>query len=54
MVMAPAQPGSEHLELRAQLSSLQGLLVLAMLMTESGDEQQILRLATSSVTVSTT
>jgi DNA-binding PucR family transcriptional regulator len=49
MVMAPAQPGSEHLELRAQLSSLQGLLVLAMLMTESGDEQQILRLATSSV-----
>jgi DNA-binding PucR family transcriptional regulator len=49
MAMAPARPGSEHLELRAQLSNLQGLLVLAMLMTESGDEQQILRLATSSV-----
>lgn len=49
MVTAPVQPGSEHLELRAQLSSLQGLLVLAMLMTESGGEQQILRLASSSV-----
>jgi DNA-binding PucR family transcriptional regulator len=38
-----------NLELRTQLSNLQGLLVLAMLMTESGDEGQILRLATSSV-----
>ncbi len=35
--------------LRNQLSSLQGLLVLSMLMTESGDERQILHLATTSV-----
>jgi sugar diacid utilization regulator len=39
----------ENLELRTQLSNLQGLLMLSMLMTESGDERQILRLATSSV-----
>jgi signal transduction histidine kinase len=39
----------ENLELRTQLSNLHGLLVLAMLMTESADEQQILHLATSSV-----
>ena len=45
----PAKLDSENLELRAQLSNLQGLLVLALLMTESGDEGQILRLATSSV-----
>ncbi|MGH3671798.1 MAG: hypothetical protein ACRDSH_14365 [Pseudonocardiaceae bacterium] len=35
--------------LRDQLSSLQGLLVLSMLMTESGDDRQILHLATTSV-----
>jgi DNA-binding PucR family transcriptional regulator len=45
----PAKLDGENLELRAQLSNVQGLLVLAMLMTESGDEGQILRLATSSV-----
>jgi len=45
----PAKLDGENLELRTQLSNLQGLLVLAMLMTESGDEQHILRLATSSV-----
>jgi signal transduction histidine kinase len=45
----PAKLDGENLELRTQLSNLQGLLVLAMLMTESGDEGQILRLATSSV-----
>ncbi len=45
----PAQLDGENVELRTQLSNLQGLLVLAMLMTESGDEGQILRLATSSV-----
>lgn len=45
----PAGLDGENLELRTQLSNLQGLLVLAMLMTESGDEGQILRLATSSV-----
>jgi DNA-binding PucR family transcriptional regulator len=44
-----AEPDGENLELRTQLSNLQGLLVLAMLMTEGGDEGQILRLATSSV-----
>jgi len=47
--ITPAKLDGENLELRAQLSNLQGLLVLAMLMTESGDEGQILRLATSSV-----
>ena len=36
-------------ELREQLSSLQGLLVLSMLMTESRDERQILHLASTSV-----
>jgi sugar diacid utilization regulator len=45
----PAELDGESLQLRSQLSNLQGLLVLAMLMTESGDERQILRLATSSV-----
>jgi sugar diacid utilization regulator len=35
--------------LRDQLSSLQGLLVLSMLMTESGDVRQILHLATTSI-----
>jgi signal transduction histidine kinase len=45
----PAKLDRENLELRSQLSNLQGLLMLAMLMTESGDEEQILRLATSSV-----
>lgn len=49
MKATPAKLDGENLELRTQLSNLQGLLVLAMLMTESGDEQQILRLATSSV-----
>jgi signal transduction histidine kinase len=39
----------ENLELRMQLSNLHGLLALAMLMTESADEGQILHLATSSV-----
>jgi DNA-binding PucR family transcriptional regulator len=34
---------------REQLSNLQGLLVLSMLMTERRDEREILRLATSSV-----
>jgi sugar diacid utilization regulator len=36
-------------ELRARLSNLQGLLVLSMKMTESGDEQRILHLATTAV-----
>jgi sugar diacid utilization regulator len=45
----PAELDAENLELRTQLSNLQGVLVLAMLMTEGGDEGQILRLASSSV-----
>lgn len=38
-----------EIDLRDQLSSLQGLLVLSMMMTESGDESHILRLAATSV-----
>jgi signal transduction histidine kinase len=45
----PTSLEGQNLELRSQLSNLHGLLVLAMLMTESADEGQILRLATSSV-----
>lgn len=41
--------GRGDLLLREQLSSLRALLVLSMLMTESGDEQQIVHLATTSV-----
>ncbi|HZD01480.1 MAG TPA: helix-turn-helix domain-containing protein [Actinomycetes bacterium] len=50
MTVGPAV-ALEHdpLELRTQLSNLQGLLVLAMLMTESSDERQILQLAATSV-----
>jgi sugar diacid utilization regulator len=44
----PPQPESD-LALREQLSSLQGLLVLSMLMNESGEEHHILRLATTAV-----
>jgi DNA-binding PucR family transcriptional regulator len=40
---------SSEVELRSQLSSLQGLLVLSMLMTENGDELAILNLAATSV-----
>jgi DNA-binding PucR family transcriptional regulator len=36
-------------EYREQLSNLQGLLMLSMLMTESGDESKILHLATTSI-----
>jgi hypothetical protein len=45
---AGVEPDGELL-LRDQLSSLQGLLVLSMLMTDSGDEEQIVGLATTSV-----
>jgi sugar diacid utilization regulator len=38
-----------ELDVRGQLSSLRSLLVLSMLMTENGDEAQILNLATSAV-----
>ena len=51
MTVAPA-PGDEQdtgASLRGQLSNLQGLLVLSMQMTETGDEQRILHLATTAV-----
>lgn len=41
-------PQDPEVVLRAQLSSLQGLLALALLMTRSGDERRILELAVSS------
>jgi DNA-binding PucR family transcriptional regulator len=41
--------GQGEEERREQLSNLQGLLMLSMLMTESGDEEQILHLAATSV-----
>lgn len=40
---------TEDEDLRDQLSNLQGLLVLSMLMTESRDERQILHLASTAV-----
>ncbi|KWX01058.1 CdaR family transcriptional regulator [Carbonactinospora thermoautotrophica] len=42
-------PPASDTVLRDQLSSLRGLLMLSMLMTASGDERQILHLATTSV-----
>ncbi|MDB5063892.1 MAG: transcriptional regulator, CdaR family [Chloroflexi bacterium] len=45
-------PGEEQdtgASLRGQLSNLQGLLVLSMRMTETGDEKRILHLATTAV-----
>ena len=45
---APAGPCRDELGLlRSQLTNLRALLVLSILMTESADDQQILRLATS-------
>jgi sugar diacid utilization regulator len=44
-----ATAASAETELREQLSSLQGLLMLSMLMVESGDEDKILRLTASSL-----
>ena len=51
MLSISARPlaGEDNAALRNQLSNLEALLVLAMLMTESGDERQILHLATTSV-----
>jgi sugar diacid utilization regulator len=51
LTLAPTQ-GEERdssASLRGQLSNLQGLLVLSMRMTETGDEQSILHLATGAV-----
>jgi sugar diacid utilization regulator len=42
-------PATGEAELRDQLSNLQGLLMLSMLMTQSGDQQKILHLAETSV-----
>jgi sugar diacid utilization regulator len=47
-ISVPLVPESD-VALRDQLSSLQGLLALSMLMTERGDEQHILDLAITSV-----
>jgi len=47
--LRPSRPRTSEQELREQLSSLQGLLALSMLMTEGGDEAQILHLASTSV-----
>ena len=45
---SPAGPYRDELGLlRSQLTNLRALLVLSILMTESADDQQILRLATS-------
>ena len=49
MTTVVGSPPLADAALRDQLSSLRGLLVLSMLMTESGDERQILRLAATSV-----
>ncbi|MFO7192263.1 helix-turn-helix domain-containing protein [Thermocrispum sp.] len=47
--VVPAQRAESDLALRHQLANMRGLLILSMLMTESCDEEQILRLAASSV-----
>lgn len=49
--LAPPAGSADDLDvsLRDQLSSLQGLLALSMLMTESGEESRILELAATSV-----
>jgi sugar diacid utilization regulator len=49
MRAVPAGPDGEEAGLRNRLSSMQGLLALSMVMTESGDEHRILHLATTSV-----
>jgi sugar diacid utilization regulator len=50
MSAGPLPPvGEAEVDLRDQFSSMQGLLVLSMLMTEAGDEQRILQLASTAV-----
>ena len=49
MTTAPIPGQSDDTALRNQLSSLQGLLVLSMLLTESRDEDRIINLASTSV-----
>src|SRR3954447_4668543 len=44
-----ANDGDAEVSARDQLSNLQGLLVISMLMTESSDEERIVHLATTSV-----
>lgn len=46
--MRPADEQADTRALRAQLTNLRALLVLSILMTESSDQEQILRLAASS------
>ncbi len=47
MSLNGSSPGNEPGFLRAQLTNLRALLVLSILMTESADDEQILRLAVS-------
>ncbi|MGZ6589879.1 MAG: PucR family transcriptional regulator, partial [Solirubrobacteraceae bacterium] len=47
-VHTPSDRGPPDVATREQLASLQGLLVLSMLMTDSGDERRVLDLAISS------
>jgi DNA-binding PucR family transcriptional regulator len=49
MTAPVAGPAARDLSARAQLSSLRALLVLSMLMTEQGDEREILNLVTTAV-----
>ena len=49
MTTTPIPGQSDDTALRNQLSSLQGLLVLSMLLTESRDEDRIINLASTSV-----
>jgi DNA-binding PucR family transcriptional regulator len=48
-MIGPSGPPGPDVSLRDQLSALQGLLALSMLMTESDNEHQIVHLATTSV-----
>src|SRR6266550_199788 len=48
MPLVPSASGSDA-ALRGRLSTMQGLLTLSMVMTESGDEQRILHLASTAV-----
>jgi len=49
VVALPYASEEPDADLREQLSNLQGLLVLSMLMTEAGDERKILHLASTAV-----
>jgi hypothetical protein len=48
MPLVPSGSGSDA-ALRDRLSTMQGLLTLSMVMTETGDEQRILHLASTAL-----